>query len=370
MHPSVKIVVLVTILFSVGCNRNVDARSEFHITNSCEERQKFFEYILKEKSTFNMDFSNIDSLKINILRSEDGNIKIYSTGNCRWDECGCQGYLSIYQTCINGKVRAFDWSKEEIGMMHINAIRQVESSAGTIYLIEIINEGLHSIGCGVYAYRLGKWGKLIPIDIFEKISDLDPYSGEEKAISNCEGKGYTYSIWSGWEMGNENFSLCMDRGWSNSFFFDITMKDIYLPNSPEQYKIFSDNYYHFHWNGKHFEYYGESYNPALSQYVEESGFLVEEFILGKSIIRIERLEDEAYRYLAWKKNLLFVGAPDLIINDGWYHEVKHEYHFLNAEYEYIVNTDKLQLQILYTDPKTHKTSEFAKYSYSTETTCD
>lgn len=370
MHSSIKIVLLFAILFCVGCNSRPSGFNIDESCDKCEARQEFFEYILKEKSTFNMDFSEIDSLGINIVKSEDGKIKIYSIGNCRWDACGCQGYLFVCQTCIDGKVHTFDWSEEVVGMMYINAIRQVESLTGTVYLLEIINEGLHSIGYGVYSYRLGKRGKLIPIDVFERITELDSYSEEENVSSNCEENGYAYCIWSGLEMGSENPSMYMNGGWSDNFFFDITGEDIYLPIDPGYNHFFNDNYYQFHWDGEYFEYYGETYNPALVPYVEESGALVEEFTIGKSIIRIERLEDGTYRYLAWKKKLLFISEPDLVINEGWYHEVKHEYHFQNAEYEYIVNTDELQLQILYTNPKTHKTSEFAKYSYCAEPICE
>ena len=58
---------------------------------------------------------------------------------------------------------------------------------------------------------------------------------------------------------------------------------------------------------------------------------------------------------------MFSAAPDLLITQGWYHELKHEYCFKNGDYEYIFNNDSQNLRIMYSDPKTKKIREFASY---------
>ena len=53
--------------------------------------------------------------------------------------------------------------------------------------------------------------------------------------------------------------------------------------------------------------------------------------------------------------------PDLVIENGWYHEVERVFHFTNNDHEYVFDVSEYQLHIYRTDSKTAKTEEIANY---------
>ena len=201
---------------------------------------------------------------------------------------------------------------------------------------------------------MDRHGELKPAKVFEY----------EESLSNLESEGTRVYI----EIFGEGaLSLFEDNGWSDNFFFDLSGKDFYLPvfdkapNSKYADLYFNDYYHHFHWNGEKFDYRFLEYNPALEQFIEPSYQLICEFELGKSFIRIEKMLDETYRYVAWTKEKMFTSQPDLVIYNGWYHEVEQLFHFTNKDHEYVFDASEYRLHIYRADSKTGKTEEYSEF---------
>lgn len=347
----------------VGCDTNRQSSEEDETDYIAEsqlqqwkEQQKFAEWILKDPATFDMEFkTEQDSLEITITESPDGNVRFYTW----WDGSGgtiiCNN--NIYQTCRKDKVKAFDWRESEDEKYYPCfplAIRQVESSEGTVYLlISIFTEWSSCHAYSVNAYKMDRYGELKPAKVFdyeESLSDLE--SDEE--IDDC----VYIEIY-----GDTPLSLFEDNGWGENFFFDLSGEDIYLPNMEDapDGRSFNDYFHHYHWDGERFVYRYLEYNPVLEQYIEPSDQLACEFELGKSFIRIEKMYDGTYRYIAWTREKMFTGEPDLVIENGWYHEVERVFHFTNNDHEYVFDASEYRLHIYRTDSKTAKAEEIANY---------
>lgn len=350
-------------ILCTGCNTNRPSSEEdetdYIVDSELQQwkaQQSFAKRVLKDPATFDMDFkTEQDSLEITITESPDGNVRFYTW----WDGSGgtmiC--YDNIYQTRCNNEVRAFDWRNAEEENYYPNfplAIRQVESTEGTVYLLlSVFTEWSTCHAYEVTAFRMDRHGELKPAYVFDKVEDLPDVE------SNEENNDWVYiEIY-----GIAPLSLFIDNGWSDNFFFDLSGKDVYLPNMEDNPdgRSFNDYYHHFHWNGERFEYLYLKYNPILEQYVEPSDQLACEFDLGKSFIRIERMRDGTYRYIAWTREKMFTDEPDLVIENGWYHEVERVFHFTNNDHEYVFDASEYRLRIYRTDSKTGKTEEIANY---------
>ena len=84
--------------------------------------------------------------------------------------------------------------------------------------------------------------------------------------------------------------------------------------------------------------------------------------MGDSIVRVDSVANGSYRLLLWKQDKMFSSVPELIITQGRYDAAKHEYHFQNGDYEYVLNTALERLQILYTDFETKKVEVVRRYN--------
>lgn len=319
----------------------------------------FVEKLLHDKTTFDADLSaQLDGLDITLLTSPDGKLKIYTWWNGEGGSVVIHN--SLYQTACNNKFQA--GLLENYEQFPI-AIYQVESSNGPVYLVQFrFRESSTYYAYGIDAFKVNKKGELVRAEVFD-------CSSEDSDVSS----GYDDYIYIEASLPSLPPSVSCKGGWSDDFFFGITKKDIYMPHlfsDSEHYKYegWHDYYFHYKWDGEHFNRVTFlTYNPKLKKYLDSEGQLMEEFELGGSIVRIEKVEDDgSYRYIAWKKKKLFSAAPDLVITQGWYHELKHEYYFKNGEYEYIFNNDSQNLRIMYTNPKTNKTREFANYDVYSE----
>lgn len=350
-------------ILCIGCNTNRPSAEEeetCYVDESIlKEQRQFAERILTDPSTFNMDFKmEQDSLGISITESPDGNVRFYTWWNGAGGTMICNN--NIYQTRCNDKVRAFDWSNEDDNYYpnYPLAIRQVESANGTVYLlISVFTEWSSCHAFEVSAFRMDGRGELKPAFVFDKVETLPDV--EFDGDYSCRAYIEIYGI------GPQ--SLFLDNGWSDNFFFDLTDEDVYLPvfdkgpNSKYADLYFNDYYHHFHWDGEVFDYQYFAYNPALERFVEPSFQLICEFELGKSFIRIEKMIDGTFRYVAWTKEKMFTASPDLVIENGWYHEVEQVFHFTNNDHEYVFDASEFRLHIYRTDSKTGKTEEIANY---------
>lgn len=302
--------------------------------NLCE----FCNDLLNDKSTFDADLSAaMDSLYISMVTSPDQKLKTYSWENGQGGTMIIRS--NLYQTKINGKFYA---GFVEDMVEHPLNIYTIETEKGPLYLIHYymqIYSGCSAVGFD--AFKINSNGKLDTINVFERQKEY--YTDEE---SNYVSSIISYED----AIHPVPPSAYCAGGWYDDLFWGISGKDVYIPHYALIDERFTDrkmeDYYDcYTWeNGKFHRNLNIQYNPALSKFIDE-GKLVYEFPLGQSMIRIDQVDDGTYRYIAWKKNKIFSAMPDLMIRNGWYQEVEHQFHFENNGYEYVFNTKSNQLII-------------------------
>lgn len=307
-----------------------------------KELISFAERLQHDETTFDADLSaKLDELGIALLTSPDGKVKLYSWHDGDFGDA--MSFHTIYQTKCNGEFHAVfmeDFYQEPRKLI------QLESSAGPVYLVNFyFREGGWGFA-GVNAFTMDKSGLLQPAKIFECIPELHDTAA-----------GYSASLPA--DCSPEPPSLYYEGAWNNNFFFELTGKDLYMPQFAymrgSNGGLFMTDFYHrFTWDGNKFRYKQLEFNPALAKYLPEAGCLLAEFETGDTIVRVDSVVNGSYRLLLWKKDRMFSSAPELIITQGRYDAEKREYHFQNGDYEYVFNTGLQRLQIFYTEPRTKK----------------
>ena len=300
-----------------------------------KELVNFVEKLQHDETTFDADLSaKLDELRITLLTSQDGRLKIYSWHD--GDFGSAMSFHSICQTKCNGGFRAMfmkDYYREP------RKLYQLESSDGPVYLVEyFFREGGWSYDIGVDAFTMDKSGLLQPANVFECIPELhDTAAGYSTNLSAyCPPEPPSY-----WQ----------DGAWLDNFFFELTGNDFYMPHfikreEPPKWGIMSDFYHRFTWDGEKFRYKQLEFNPVLAKFLPEPGWLLAEFEQDDSIVRVDSVADGSYRLLLWNKGKMFSAAPELIIPQGRYDAEKQEYRFGKGDDEYVVNTVSQEMRVL------------------------
>ncbi|MBQ7209300.1 MAG: hypothetical protein IJS05_00165 [Paludibacteraceae bacterium] len=373
MKKSILLSSLFLFFVITGCtdkSSRQDDESEYIADSHLElwkQQKEFAERILSEPQTFETDFTEeCDKLEIKITESPDGKVRFFTW----WD--GSTGTMishnNIYQTKNSrGKYHSFDWrdwEKEMSSVNYIQAIRQVETENETIYLIFYgLTEWSSCHAYGVEAYKMNRKGELVPAYVFN-CEDLPQNINSMPQKDNLSR--YLYIEIYGWIPP----SICLDGGWMDNFFFDRSADEIYILdliwNHKSGNQMFDEMYHRFYWDGEHFIYAETTFNPALAMLIEEPERFILEFELGKLLIRIDQMEDGTLRYTAFDSRHMFDSEPRLIIENGWSHEVEHEYHFYNNDYEYLLNTEEERLYIYKIDNSKHRTATIANYKIENE----
>ena len=349
---SLSVFIYCAIIISLaGCREIASSKFEYYSLSDNASQQEivyaskikqFCETLLNDPSSFDdMLTDSMVDLQFEKIESPDKGLKIYTWYNGREDEIDCHN--SLYQGYRNGKFRSGileDWT------MKPKKIYQVWSKGEPVYLVRVQSEYEGDIyEGGLKACCLDKKGRLLPTKVFPNLNY--PYYDEEEEYTD-----YLYFD----EYNILPPSAFYKGGWAEDFFFSNDGKELYMPYVKTEmdmhcsYGVFYDMYHHYSWDGESFLHYGDDivFNPKLNKFIDEDE-LMWEFPLGQSNIRIDKYYTGTYRYLAWKKDKMFSAEPDLEIHDGWYHEVKHEFHFENDNYEYVFNTETLHLKIYHSN---------------------
>ena len=298
-----------------------------------KELVNFVERLQHDETTFDADLSaKLDKLRISLLTSPDGKVKIYS-----WEDGDLGSTISfhtLYQTKQNEEFRAVfmeDYYREP------RKLYQLESSDGAVFLVEyFFREDGWSYDIGVDAFTMDKTGTLQPADIFECIPEL-----HNKAAGFSDNLSAYCSP--------EPPSHYLEGGWEDNFFFELTGKDFYMPQFANLRgsvggKFMTDFYHRFTWDGNKFRYRQLEFNPALAKYLPEPGRLLAEFETGDSIVRVDSVANGSYRLLLWKKDRMFSSAPDHILTQGRFDATKNEYHFNKGNEEYVFDVVSQELR--------------------------
>ena len=306
-----------------------------------KELVNFVERLQHDETTFDADLSaKLDKLRISLLTSPDGKVKIYS-----WEDGDLGSTISfhtLYQTKQNEEFRAVfmeDYYQEP------RKLYQLESSDGAVFLVEyFFREDGWSYDIGVDAFTMDKTGTLQPADIFECIPKL-----HNKAAGFSDNLSAYCSP--------EPPSLYLEGGWSDNFFFELTGKDFYMPHfahlrGSDRSVSMTDFYHHFEWDGHKFRYRQLVFNPVLAQLLPEPGWLLAEHETRESFIRVDSTAHDSYRLIVWQKDKMFISSPDLILTQGQYDAAKNEYHFNKGDEKYVYDVVSQELRRLFAKPKT------------------
>ena len=300
-----------------------------------KELVSFVERLQYDETTFDADLSaKLDELRITLLTSPDGKLKLYS-----WEDGdfgSSVGFHTLCQTRNNGKFHAVfmeDYYREP------RKVYQLESSGGPVYLVEyFFRESGWSYDIGVDAFTMDKAGLLQPAEVFERIPEIQK-----------ETEDYSANL--ALECSPEPPSLYYEGAWSDNFFFELTGKDIYMPHF--EYlrgsgggEFMTDYYHRFSWDGNKFRHKQLEFNPVLAKYLPEPGWLMEEFETGDSIVRVDSVANGSYRFLLWNKDKMFSAAPELIITQGHYDAKKNEYRFRKGDEVYAFDAVAQELRVL------------------------
>ena len=300
-----------------------------------KELVSFVERLQHDETTFDTDLSaKLDKLRISLLTSPDGKLKIYS-----WEDGdfgSTIGFHTLYQTHNNGK---FDAVFMEDYYREPRKLYQLESPNGPVYLVEyFFRESGWSYDIGADAFTMDKSGLLQPAKVFERIPEIQ---------KEMEGYSANFAL----ECSPEPPSLYYEGGWEDNFFFEQTGKDLYMPQfaylrGPNGGLFMTDYYHRFAWDGNKFRYKQLEFNPVLTKYLPEPGWLLSEFETGDSILRVDSVANGSYRLLLWKQDKMFSSAPELVITQGRYDAEKKEYRFRKGDEEYLFDAVSQELRVL------------------------
>ena len=295
----------------------------------------FVERLQHDETTFDADLSaKLDKLRITLLTSPDGKLKIYS-----WEDGdfgSSIGFHTLYQTHNNGKFHAVfmeDYYREP------RKLYQLESPKGTVYLVEyFFRESGWSYDVGVDAFEMDKSGLLQHANIFECIRELHDTAAGYSANLSAACPPVPPSRYN-------------EGGWEDNFFFELTGKDFYMPQfaylrGPKGGLFMTDYYHRYTWDGNKFRYKQLEFNPVLAKFLLEPGCLMAEFETGDSIVRVDSVANGSYRLILWNKDKMFSAAPELIAPKGRYDAKKNEYRFRkgNEVYEFDAVSQELRVQ--------------------------
>lgn len=296
---------------------------------------RFAEKLQHDKTTFDTDLSKqIDELQITYNVSSDGKLKLYSWHD--GDNGSTISFHTIYQTKQNGEFHSVfmeDYYREP------EKLYQLESSDGPVYLVEyFFRESGWSYDIGVDAFKMDKTGLLQPAEVFECVREL-----HDTAVGYSANLSVDYPP--------EKPSHWQNGAWSDNFFFELTGRDLYMPQYAylrgSDGPLFMTDYYHrFTWEDNKFRYKQLEFNPVLAKYLPEPGWLLAEFETDDSIVRVDSVANGSYRLLLWNKDKMFSAAPELVITKGWYDAEKKEYHFRKGDNEYVFDAVSQKLQVL------------------------
>jgi len=328
-------------------NKNVEESSDpmkyfFTFEDDSPERKafakelvSFVERLQHDETTFDADLSaKLDELRITLLTSPDGKVKLYS-----WEDGDFGSTISfhtIYQTKCNGEFRAVfmeDYYREP------RKLYQLESSDGPVYLVEyFFRESGWSYDIGADAFSMDRSGMLQPTNVFECIQELHDTAAGYSANLSAECPPVPPSLYN-------------EGGWEDNFFFELTGKDFYMPQfaylrGPKGGLFMTDYYHLYTWDGNKFRYKQLEFNPVLAKFLPEPGWLLSEFETDDSIVRVDSVANGSYRLILWKKDDMFSSAPEMIIPQGRYDAKKQEYRFRKGDDEYVFDAVSQKLRVL------------------------
>lgn len=279
----------------------------------------FQQVILSDTSSMSYPFDSIVKYaNITIADSDDGLVRIYT-----WERPHnhtMSSFETITQYRWKGKVKIQNPPEPEFEgdfPSEAEAVYTVRSNSKTYYLVSYYFKSCSNYASkSLNAFLLTKKG-LMPVALF------DTEYGPADNIS------FDYSI------PDWYFRANLGEGYDWLGYYDRKNRVYYSCNS-EFY--LSDRYIRYVFDGNRFVMQEESAaNPFLSPLLHDYVFLEILLETKRNKIRIDLMEDETYRYAAWKANDRMLDEPEIVILGGSFDELSSSYVFMNNGCEYRVN---------------------------------
>lgn len=289
--------------------------------------EELLSLVSHDPATLTHDFSKMQEKGyVDIETSDDGNLRIYY-----WDTGmggTCIDWGNICQFRSNDKVYVCDKgflscikkdgkTEESDFECAINDIHTVVANNGEVYYLvwlyfrESSNWGLTFIE----TIKIED-GKLISVPLFE--------DSEETAIE--------YQIADWYFRANEG------EGWDWTHCYDKQTGTLYIPKLEDA--SISDRYYLYTFNGEKFEFLREDSGFWLYPEIRDYKYLEVLFCTSDYRIRIDKMNDDTYRYTSWKKDVSMGQKPDIVIYNGQFDENNYTYTFENSGFKYCINNNE------------------------------
>ena len=289
----------------------------------------FAKWLLKDTCTFHYNFPNAtDSTEIvTIADSDDGNVRIYSWDTQLGGTMIC--WDNVIQFRSNGKIRSFDGSTWRI-----------DGSTD--------EEDEMDFGCwtkAIYTFNRNDGQTIYVTESYFRESSSYGYSTLD-AFNISDGK--LKVIEDAFVIPNDNFHLGIEyiipswyfltdgKGWDWIFSLDRNTQTFYVPVVDDLELL--DQYDLYRFNGNKFVYAGREGGYWLHPSLRKFERLEKLAQVGKFLIRIDRISSGKFRYSSWSGTEDMTEKPDIVIENGKYHEEKDEYRFINGNYTYSIKT--------------------------------
>ena len=268
-----------------------------------------------------MDSIPVDSDEVQICASEDGNMKFYSWNTGMGGTCPDYAVLCQYRT-KDGKPATEDMRIKEGDPAWVSDVHSIKKDDGTTYYI-ITRSHRASSNDGYM------WMDAFTIDhdTLKKVSVLN--GGDD--LDEC-------SLMINYLIPNWYYTTNGD-GWDWMFEYDVESKNLYVPIVvlvDENIYIVSDRYRLYHFDGMEFVAKGEYPHKGLHASLKDYAWLAKYFRTMNYTVRVDKLENGAYRYASWKSPATMSEKPDLTVIGGTFDKENDCYTFINDGVEYIV----------------------------------
>ena len=285
----------------------------------------FQQVVLSDTSSMSYPFDSIVKYaNITIADSDDGLVRIYT-----WERPHVHA-MSTFETITqyrwSGKVKIQDPPKPEFEgdvPSEAEAVYTLRSNGKTFYLVSYYFKSCSNYASrSLNAFQLTKKG-LKPVALF----------GTENGLADNISFDYSIPDW--------YFRTNLGEGYDWLGYYD-RINRVYYSCGSEFY--LNDRYLRFVFNGNRFVMQEESAaNPFLSPSLYDYVRLEILLETKKNKIRIDLMEDETYRYAAWKANEKMIDEPEIVILNGRFIDSLSSYVFRNEEYEYRVNEESVSV---------------------------
>jgi len=291
--------------------------------------------ILSDTSTMSYPFQLlIDSSGVNITTSQDGNLRFYSWvtpfGGTMFD------YGSVFQYRSDGKVFSFAGTPcdydENNNFIQSTGYHDNGKAFLNIHTVKIENKTY---------YLVEDWSRY---DSQRGVGSINVFTIENdrlKAENLFRTKKDTLSTISiEYNFANWYFSANNGQGFDWIFSFDEKTNTLYVPliNDDIDFGFVTDQYLLYQLKGNYFQYTGINGGHWLHSSVRKFRYLAGIFETPNYLVRVDKMNNNKYRYTSWSKNKTMADEPDLIIENG----IKDD---SIANFGYIFNTKEYKYEV-------------------------